>query len=62
MRIVIENGNYFTKDNLYTMLAQIEAEFIDLTLARYLKILFEEMEVTQFEFNDFVYNLQTTEL
>ena len=47
MRVVIENGNYFTKNNLWMMLAEIEAAYIDKVLANYLRILIEELNVKE---------------
>eukprot|EP00347_Sterkiella_histriomuscorum_P011953 403370464 len=54
MRAVIENGNKFTKDHFYMMLKELNSEHIDTQLAKYLRIMIEELEITLIEFDDFI--------
>ena len=46
MRAVIENGNKFTKKHFYMMLKELNAEHIEEQLAKYLKIMIEELDIS----------------
>ena len=62
MRAVIENGNKFTKEHLYMMLKELNAEHIEEQLAKYLKIMIEELDISGQEFEDFINGLAEEKL
>ena len=57
MRAVIENGNKFTKKHFYMMLKELNAQHIEEQLAKYLKIMIEELDISGQEFEDFINGL-----
>ena len=62
MRAVIENGNKFTKKHFFMMLKELNYEHIDSQLAKYLRIMAEELEITLIEFDDFIIEIPDNEL
>ena len=58
MRAVIENGNNFKKSDFFLMLREFLPEHIDEHLIKYLKVIIEELGVTQFDFEDFLHEIK----
>lgn len=54
MKAVIENGNKFTKDDLFMMLKELNPDHLDEQVAKYLRILMEELNINRFDFDDFL--------
>lgn len=53
MKRVIENGNQFTEGHFYMMLQELNYEHIGQTVARYLKIIVEELNLSEGRFTEF---------
>lgn len=62
MRAVIENGSKFTKEHFFKMLNELNADHIELQLAKYLKIMIEELEMPAQEFEDFLNSMSNERL
>ena len=60
MKAVIENGNLFSKAHFFMMAKEIKVQNIEESLASYLRIVVDELGINQFEFADFLHEIQIT--
>jgi hypothetical protein len=47
MRLVIENGKHYTKENFFMMLSEINPEHLDQYAGRFLKAIVEEAKISK---------------
>jgi hypothetical protein len=52
LRVVIENGILFGSEHFFMMLEQLNAKFVEPTLASYLRILVQEFSISEFELTE----------